>query len=264
MDMTRASTCTYPLREQSLDYAFEVVAGAGFNKLDLWGRAPHFSTDPDEVKPQDIEALVQSSGVRVANLGSYPGADFDSAEEDVLAEAMAQMRATIDLAKRFGARSIRVLPGHGEDPGVVDAIAEPFRQAADYAAQKGIYLGMENHRGSIAGVLELAVKLCRLVDSPFFGVLYEPCNLMAGGVDYKEAFEAFRDDIVHVHIKDGRWTDGAFQRHHLGHGDIDMRWVVQALAGIDYQGDYALEYEICDIEPIETGLVKWYEYWENL
>jgi len=40
--------------------------------------------------------------------------------------------------------------------------------------------------------------------------------------------------------------------------------VVDALQRSGYEGDFALEYEICDIEPIETGLPKWYEYWERL
>ena len=87
---------------------------------------------------------------------------------------------------------------------------------------------------------------------------------MAGGVDYQEAFEVFKDWIVHVHIKDGAWVGETFERRHLGEGDLDVRWVIDALEGIGYEGDYALEYEIGDIEPIETGLRKWYEYFEGL
>jgi len=31
-----------------------------------------------------------------------------------------------------------------------------------------------------------------------------------------------------------------------------------------YEGDYALEYEICDLEPIETGLTRWVGYFAGL
>lgn len=264
MDMSRVSTCTYPLREKDLDYTCQVLSEAGFKKIDLWGRPPHFSTDPNEVKPRDIERVAEKYGVSIANLGTYPGADFANPERDARHTAMREMTRTIDLAARFGARSIRVMPGSGEHPDLISELTRPFRQSAVYAASKGVYLGMENHAGSIAGDPELALQLCQEVDNSYFGVLYEPCNLLHGQVDYKEAFEVFKDWIVHVHIKDGAWVEDAFERRHLGEGDVDLEWVVRALAGIGYRGDYALEYEICDIEPIETGLRKWYQYFEKV
>ena len=266
MDMNRASACTYPLREADLDTTFRVVSDAGFVKADLWGRPPHFSITPARVKPRDIEAAASKYDVQIANLGTYPGRHFTDSSREIRHKAMAEMTRTIDLAVRFGARSIRVMPGEGEDVGeeAITDLTRPFRQAAVYAAQKGVYLGMENHAGSIAGDPELAVELCKGVDNSYFGILYEPCNLMHGNVDYKEAFEVFKDWIVHVHIKDGRWVDDSFERTHLGDGDVDIAWVVEALESIGYQGDYAIEYEIADIEPIETGLPKWYEYFEKV
>ena len=39
------------------------------------------------------------------------------------------------------------------------------------------------------------------VGSKHFGVLYAPCNLVAAGVDYKEAFKVFSNYITHVHLK---------------------------------------------------------------
>lgn len=264
MDLNRASACTYPLREKSLDYALRVIAEAGFRKVDLWGRPPHFSTLPNRVKPSEIEKLSAQHGLQVANLGTYCGRDF--AERDRLKRyaALSKLTRTIDLAARFGARTIRVVPGIGEDPKIIPDLARDFQQAALYGAQKGIYLGMENHAGSLAGNPEHARALCERVGSAFFGVVYEPCNLLHAKVDYKQAFETLKDWIVHVHIKDGAWVDEAFQTTHLGQGQVDVRWVVDALEGIDYGGDYALEYEIGEIEPVETGLVKWREFWERL
>ena len=264
MDMSRASTCTYPLRDRDLDYTLGLVADAGFKKVDLWGRPPHFSILPDEVKPKDIERTAEKHGVRIANLGTYCGREFLDRERLTRNKAMGDLTRTVDLAVRFGTRSIRVSPGVGESAEIAEALIGPFSRAAVYAAQKGIFLGMENHGGSIAGDPELTLKLCEGVGSRLFGVLYEPCNLLHAGVDYKEAFELLKNYIVHVHIKDGRRVGDTFERCHLGEGEVDAKWVVEALEGIGYDGDYALEYEINDIEPIETGLRKWYEYFERL
>ncbi len=260
MDMSRVSTCSYPLRERSLDDTIHILTDCGFTNIDLWGRSPHFSVNPQEVKPKDVEATAAKYGARIANLGTYPGRDFANADRQARHTEMMGMTRTIDLATRFGARSIRVLPGESDARDLVKHLVRPFRQSAVYAASKGIYLGMENHAGSIAGNPDLCKRLCVDVDSRFFGVLYEPCNLLHGKVDYREAFETFKDHIVHVHIKDGRWVGDKFERCHLGEGDVDVAWVVEALESIGYTGYYALEYELTDIEPIETGLPKWREY----
>jgi len=260
MNIERISACTYPLREQPFDYALEVLADSGVRKADLWGRSPHFPEDCDSAIVAQIEAASARTGVAIANLGTYPGRAFSSDDEAERTAELDSMRRTIDAAAHLGCRSIRVMPGHGEDPAIIERIAPLLAESAAHAEEAGVLLGMENHRGSLAGNIEDAVALCEAVGSPWFGVLYEPCNLLSKGVDYREAFDAFADWIVHVHVKDGlRMADGSFQRVHLGEGEVDPAWLVEALEGIGYDGDYALEYEIPDIEPVETGLRKWVE-----
>ena len=192
------------------------------------------------------------------------GADFESHSEEVRAKALDEMRATIDLAARFGARSIRVRPGTGEDPSIIDRLVPPFQQSAAYAQSRGIYLGMENHGGSLAGLPDACIELCEKVGSKHFGILFEPCNLLHAGVDYQAVFPRFAPWITHIHVKDGAVVDGKFARTHLGEGTIDYRWVVEHMEGIGYDGDYALEYEICDVEPIETGLPRWLDHFLKL
>lgn len=257
MEMSRVSSCTYPLRERDVETAFQVTAAAGVTKIDLWGRLPHFSADAAACDPAQLQAKAARQGVKIANLGTYCGAGFASEEPATREAALAEMFATIDRAAQLGARSMRVLPGDKDDPALIERLAPWFQRSAEYAERRGVYLGMENHRGSIAGNVDACTELCERVGSRYFGVLYEPCNLMHNGVDYKEAFARFRDYIVHLHIKDGRYVDGQFQRTHLGEGDIDYGWVLDSLASIGYAGDFALEYEIGDIEPIESGLPKW-------
>ncbi len=259
MDMSRVSTCTYPLREREIDYALEVCAEAGFKKADVWGRAPHFSEDQSLCDWPALKQISADLGIAVANLGTYPGNFFIAATENERQAEMGKMKAAIEGAAYFGARSIRVMPGHGEDPAIVDEVTSYFIEAAAYAAERGVYLGMENHAGSIAGNPEVVLRLCQNVNSPHFGVLYEPCNLHHGGVDYKAALDVFGDWVTHCHIKDGVIRDGQFSKTHLGDGDVDFVWVVENMEAAGYEGDYALEYEVADIEPCETGMKKWYD-----
>ncbi|MEM7031830.1 MAG: TIM barrel protein, partial [Chloroflexota bacterium] len=88
--------------------------------------------------------------------------------------------------------------------------------------------------------------------------LYDPCNLIGAGTDYRSALEIMKDHITHVHFKDGAVKADGFTRTMLGEGDIDFVWVMKRLDEIGYDGHIALEYELPDPTP-EVGLKAWYD-----
>ena len=262
MDMSRVSACTYPLQDRPAAEAMEAIAAAGFKKVDLLGRLPHLSLDPEECDPAELKAVAEMHGVHIANLGTYVGKGFASDDPAVQEEELRQVRRAIDVAAFFGARSIRVSAGD-DDPACLDRIAPWFGRSAEYAADKTVYMGFENHGGGISGQPERCRELAEKVGSSFFGVLYEPCNLMAAGTDYRSALEIMKDHITHIHFKDGAVREGKFERTMMGEGEIDFAWVMEQLDALGYDGDIALEYEL-HTEPPETGLRTWYETFEVL
>jgi len=263
MDIGRASSCTYAMRSESIEYALKITAEAGFKKADLWGGMPHFSINAAEYDIDKLADLAQKYGVRIANIGTYCGGKFSSDSVDEIKQEIKDTKKTIDIAHKLGTRSIRIVPGNGEI-GTIDKIVPHFKECSDYAESKGIYMGFENHGGPISGNPQACAELSGKVGSKHFGVLYEPCNLMHAGVDYKTAFSAFRQYITHCHIKDGKPVNGKFQATMLGDGVIDVKWVIENLNSAGYTGDFALEYEVSHIEPIETGLKKWFDYYREL
>jgi len=264
MDIGRASSCTYALREKSMDYALSITAKAGFKKVDLWGGMPHFSINESEYSIDELIKTADKYGVKIANIGTYCGGRFSSDSKNEIDQELRDTRKTIDIAHRLGARSIRIVAGSGKLD-AIDKIVPYFRECAHYAASKNIYMGFENHGGPISGNPEACAELSSKVGSKHFGVLYEPCNLMHAGVDYKEAFAKFHQYITHCHIKDGAPdADGRFHGTMLGNGIIDVRWVIDNMNKAGYNGDFALEYEVSEIELIETGLKKWFDYYKSL
>jgi sugar phosphate isomerase/epimerase len=261
MDIDRISACTYAVRNESLDRAFGLLSASGFRKVDLWGGPPNYADDPSLCDISAIRDKAAKYGLSVANLGTYPGRNL---LEVGLEAEMRVMRWAIDNAVTLGARSIRVHPGTGEDPAIVPRLIPFFVQSARYAEKRKIYLGMENHAGSLAGNPEAIMSLVGAVGSPWFGILFEPANLMHGKVDYRDAYRVFRGSIVHIHVKDSRWVDGSYERTMLGEGEIDYAWVIRALEADGYRGDYALEYEIEDRFPIDDGLPKWLDRFRRL
>ena len=119
----------------------------------------------------------------------------------------------------------------------MERIIPLFRRAAEHASAAGVFMGFENHGGEVSGdpqrcaecahpshlptyhlptetmsrrdqfalthVRGTLVRLCEAVGSAFFGVLYDPCNLMQAGTDYRAALQTFGPHITHVHLKDG-------------------------------------------------------------
>jgi len=254
MELQRLSACTYAVREQDLDYTFAVIRNAGFCNVDLWGGPPNYSNDPDECDHAALKTKAAEYGLQIANLGTYPGRRLLEVGDDV---EFVEMQRAIDIAADLGARSIRATPGTGEDPGIIPGLIPFFQRSAAYAQTRNVFLGIENHAGNIAGNPDHCMELVQNVGSDYFGVIYEPANLMHGNVDYKDAYAAFRGSITHVHVKDSHWIDGVYERTMLGDGDIDYEWVAAHLAEDGYDGHYALEYEIEDRIPIEEGLPQW-------
>jgi len=261
MDLSRLSTCTFPLKDRSLAEALPVIAAAGYKQIDLLGRMPHFSLDKSECDLAEVQQLVSDNGLHIANLSTYAGVGLASTNSVDQEEASRELQLAIDVAHTVGARSIRVFKPKSEidDPAKIDHIVPPLKEAAAYAATKQIYMGFENHGGPLCGDPIHCRDLSAKVDSPYFGVLYDPCNLLGAGTDYQAALDIMQDHITHIHFKDGTvHPDGTFERTMLGAGDIDFDWVMQRLDQIGYDGHIALEYELKDPVP-EEGLRIWYE-----
>lgn len=265
MDLSRLSTCTFPLRERSIAETLPIISAAGYTKIDLLGRMPHFSLNPDEFNMDKLRVLAEENGLEIANLGTYVGVGFASEREDEQEAALVEVQQTIDVAASLGARSIRVFRPKSEidDPAMIDRVVPWLKKAAAYGESQNVYMGFENHGGPLCGDPKHCLALSKAVGSTHFGVLYDPCNLMGSGVDYRSALETMKGYITHVHFKDGAIDENGFKRTMLGEGDIDFGWIMTILDQVGYDGHIATEYELPDPPP-EEGLRLWYEAYKRL
>jgi len=263
MDINRVSCCSYPMRHQQPEHVFRALAEAGYKKVDLWGGLPHFDVNEPGYDFDAVLALSDKYGVRIGNIGSYCGAGFTSDDETERESEVEKTVKVLDAAARCGARSVRSVLGRPESPDLLDRILPYYQRVAEHAEKVGVYMGVENHGGPCSGNPPLLREFFSRVGSKYTGVLYEPCNLMVAGVDYKDAFEVMKDHITHMHVKDCYPIDGKMRVVWLGTGIIDYRWVIAALEGIGYDGDYPIEYEVHDESP-ERGIGKWLDMWMKL
>ena len=281
IDLSRISTCSICLNHLPAEEAFPIIAASGYKKVDTHEKV-HLQIFSDLCDIENLKATARKNGLQIANLSTYAGGGLDgrktaytfhgwevphperftsvgfsSDDPEELNTEFDQIKRTIDIAAFVGARSIRVVPGNDE-PETIDKVVPWFKRAAEYAEEKSVYMAFENHSAGIAGTPDLCVELAEKVGSPYFGILYEPGNLMFDtGTDYRKALETMKNHVVHCHFKDCKPVDERYEMQHFGAGTIDFPWIVDQLNTAGYEGDFALEYELHDPEA-EIGLKKFY------
>ena len=148
---------------------------------------------------------------------------------------IAGIKKWVDATELLGASHIRVFGGKVPD-GATDAqgvewAAETMKQACDYAAQKGITLGIESHHG-ITSKASNIIAILQRVNSPYAG-----CNLDI--THFQEDLYAQVESLVpyatNAHIRD---HDDNKPPQPL---DLDRIWQMFAKGG--YQGFMSVEYE---------------------
>jgi sugar phosphate isomerase/epimerase len=206
--------------------------GWGIRKFEIRvlksGRVP--AVDPAEI--DDVIATMKTHHVQVTALS--PGifkhslARTAALEEEVLNT----LPVTIALARRLGASMIIVF-GFQREAGepasrYQDAVAW-MKRAAALAHREGMTLAIENEPGFWADTGANTHRLIKDVGSPALGANWDPCNAF-GTTErpYPEGYEAIKDVIANVHIKDT--TKGSLiQCVPVGDGVIDWKGQVRAL-----------------------------------
>jgi sugar phosphate isomerase/epimerase len=174
------------------------------------------SLAPADVDP--IARLLDETGLVTSMICFSP--DFTHPEEEERRRQVQRQRAAIDLAARLGARYCRTLsgqrhPGMSHAEGVARTI-EGIRRSLEYAERHGVVLCMENHYKDgtwrypeFAQAEDTFLEIIERIDSPYFGVQYDPSNATVGGYDPIRFLEKVRHRVVTVHASDRYLAPGA-------------------------------------------------------
>jgi len=151
----------------------------------------------------------------------------------------------VDATEWLGASHLRVfggeLPAGATEQQGVQWVAEVMKPACEYAAQKGITLGIEDHHG-ITSKASTILEILRRVDSPYAGINLDVANFAE---DPYSQIEACIPYATHTHIRDVFSETGQ---------PIDLDRVFQMFARGGYKGYMSAEYE--GAEDPTTGVPK--------
>ena len=202
------------------------------------------STDP--VYLVSLRHLAFKNGVCFS--GAATGASTVQAEPSKRAQVLEEIKKWIDVTESLGASHLRVFAGKLPTGATVqDGIkwtVETLKVACDYAGEKGVTLGMEDHEG-ITQSSDACLEIVHRVDSPFFGINLDITNFIATAqADAYAQIEATVPFATHTHIRD-----------YFANGEaVDLDRVWQIFAKSNYKGFMSAEYE--GEEDPSTGVPK--------
>ncbi len=157
--------------------------------------------------------------------------------------AEAIMREAIAFAVDVGVRIVQVA-GYDvfyeeSDAGTAARFLEGLQRAAEWAAQAGVMLALENVDAALTESLRRSMAIVREVNSPWFQVYPDMANAAAAGYDPVAELAHCAGHIVAVHVKDG--LPRVIRRVPFGAGIVPFAAVFRALAGQGYRGPLAVE-----------------------
>jgi len=237
------------------------LGGEGVEHYDAFFR----SFEPRDVDP--VIAAQRDTGQPSSLVCFSP--DFTHPDADERRRQVERQKAAIDLTVRLGSRHCRTLSGQ-RFPGMtraegIERTLDGIRRALEYAERRDVVLCMENHYKDgtwqypeFAQPQDIFLEIIEQIDSPHFGVQYDPSNATVGGFDPIAFLEKVKHRVVSMHASDRylapgatlddlREADGAAgysdKLHHgeTGKGLNDYDAIFRILAGAGFDGWISVE-----------------------
>jgi sugar phosphate isomerase/epimerase len=139
--------------------------------------------------------------------------DFTTPDLRARQAEIERQKQMIDVTAALGGKFCRVLSGQRrEDVSRAEGIrwtVESIDALLEHAASRKIVLNMENHYKDgywrypeFAQDIQIFMEIVDQIDSPWFGVNYDPSNAIIAGQDPLKVLAAVKDRVVSMHASD--------------------------------------------------------------
>jgi sugar phosphate isomerase/epimerase len=222
----------------------------------------------DEKKIEEIKTKLKKKNIGISGLGYYPNPlESEQEQSDFF---VSHLKNVIEGAKKLDISIVNTFVGrdHTKD---LDYNKEKFKEIwpsiISHAEQAGVKVCIENcpmyfsgdewpGGKNMAATPAIWRWMFSEIDSPNFGLNYDPSHLIWQFIDYIRPMEEFKEKIFHVHVKDAKIdttkldevgimaTPLEFHTPKLpGLGDINWGAFFSKLTDIRYNGDVVIEVE---------------------
>lgn len=235
----------------------------------------------DDAQIAQIQDYCRAKGVEISSLGYYP----NNLDEDLERRRYFHnhLYTVIEASARLGINMVTTFVGRMQTKTIeenFEEFAKVWPAIIKFAEERGVKIAIENcpmlfSRDQWPGGHNLAStpanwrKMFEIIDSPNFGLNYDPSHFVWQQMDYIKPIYEFKDKIFHIHLKDtrierDRLNDVGIMAYPLqymtakipGLGEINWGRFVSALTDIGFDGPACVEVEDRAFEDSEESVLK--------
>jgi inosose dehydratase len=220
---------------------FNKIKNCGYDNVEMFdGNLLRYADDPSK-----LGDILKKTGVNL--LGVYVGGHF--IYDDALEDELFRIEKVAKIASALGAKHLVVgggsLRSKGPEESDIAKLAKALDQIADLVSPYNMIVSYHPHLGSL--VLS-AAEIDKLYELTKVNLCPDIAHLVAGGGDALEIIKKHIDRIKYIHFKDLS-NDGFVP---LGVGKIDLASIIDFLKSKNFSGDYLVEIDGYDGDPIEA------------
>jgi sugar phosphate isomerase/epimerase len=192
----------------------DLAATVGVDGVEMY---PGFFESFEPSYLERVRAHLERAGLAAPMMCASP--DFTQPGAEARRAEVEREKQMIAVTAVLGGRYCRVLSGQRRDEvSRADGVrwtVECITSLLDAAQSQGIVLNMENHykdgywrHPEFAQSLDVFLEIIGRIDSPWFGVNYDPSNAIVAGEDPLVVLAAVKERVVTMHASDRYLTSG--------------------------------------------------------
>ena len=177
-----------------------------------------FFASLDEAGVAPVRKTLEETG-QISSLMCF-SPNFTHPDAAERAHQVERQKTAIDLCVLLGIRHCRTLSGQRypdlSHKDGIERTVEGVRRSLEYAEKMNVVLCMENHYKDgawqypeFAQPEDIFLEIIGRIDSPYFGVQYDPSNAVVGGFDPVPFLEKIKHRVVSMHASDRYLAPGA-------------------------------------------------------
>ena len=201
-------------RTMTLFEWIDLAATLGVDGVEMY---PGFFESFEPSYLEKVSAQLRRAGLEAPMMCASP--DFTQPGAEARRAEVEREKQMIAVTAALGGQYCRVLSGQRRDEvSRADGVrwtVECITSLLDAAASRGIVLNMENHykdgywrHPEFAQSLDVFLEIIGRIDSPWFGVNYDPSNAIVAGEDPLVVLAAVKERVVTMHASDRYLTSG--------------------------------------------------------
>jgi sugar phosphate isomerase/epimerase len=176
--------------------------------------------EDDESFLSKVKVALEQHSLSMPMLCCSP--DFTQPDPLLLQKEIDREKRMIEITAFFGGRFCRVLsgqrrPGLTREKGVAQVV-RVIKGLLPFAEEHGVILNMENHYKDnywkypeFAQKMDVFVEIVEQIESPWFGVNFDPSNAILAGEDPLALLERVKRRVVSMHASDRYLKSGTIE-----------------------------------------------------